>query len=59
MVYNFEYDFCIPEYDDKLVEMLENYNNPKESFNSKVIMNEIGHIFYRIEKLGGITLKWV
>jgi hypothetical protein len=58
MVYNFEYDFCIPEYDNKLVEMIENYNNPKP-LNSKVIMNEINHIFNRIEKLNGITFRWV
>jgi len=59
IVYNFEYDFAIPEYNSEIAEMIEQYNKPKEQFNSKHIMNSIKDIYNKIDELNGIFLRWV
>ena len=59
MVYNFEYNFCISDYDQELVDMLEEYNTPKEHYDSNLVMKQIKKITNRVTKLGGIFLNWV
>ena len=59
MVYNFEYDFAISEYNTELVIMLESYNNPNGGYDGKKAMQNIEEIFNKIEELNGIILNWV
>jgi len=59
MVYNFEYDFAISEYNTELVMMLESYNSPNDGYDGKKAMRNIEEIFNKIEELNGTILNWV
>jgi len=56
MVYNFEYTFVIPEFDQELHTMIIEYN--KLPYSSG-LMKVIDAIFNRIENTGGVTFQWV
>lgn len=57
-VYNFEYGFMIPVYDEKLVELIRDrehaeYTGTKEDY------RRVSEIMDRIQELGGMHLFWV
>lgn len=47
MVYNFGCNFAIPEYDQKLVDLIKQHNK------------DINKIYGRVERLNGIVINWV
>jgi hypothetical protein len=53
-VYNFEAAFIVPAADNKLAEMIMQWNTE----NQKPTVNLINRIFSRIEKIGGANLIW-
>ena len=55
-VYNFQWVFIIPEFDQTLLSLIESYENTP--YSSKLI-KDIDKIFNRIEELKGITFQWV
>ncbi|MBB4035397.1 hypothetical protein GGR21_001290 [Dysgonomonas hofstadii] len=58
LIYNFEYAFVVPCHDEKLIELIRDYNTEKKIFNSSEVMRDINKIFNRIEELGGTDLSW-
>ena len=58
LIYNFEYGFVVPCHDEKLIELIRDYNTEKRIFDSSEIMRDINKIFNRIEEFGGTGLSW-
>jgi hypothetical protein len=56
MIYNFDCDFIVPEYDAELENMINEYNSKPYSEES---MKDIKRIQNKIEQLGGLTILWV
>ena len=57
-VFNFEYGFMIPVYDEKLVELIRDRERA-EYIGTKDDFRRITEIMDRIQELGGIHLFWV
>jgi len=55
MIYNFDCDFVIPEYDAGLEKMINEYNSKPYS---EELMKDIKRIQNKIEQLGGLTILW-
>ena len=53
-VYNFGADFVVPVTDDKLAEMIVQWNSEVQSLKANLIKS----IFKRIERIGGLNLTW-
>ena len=56
MIYNFGCCFAIPEYNQELVDMIEQYNNKPYS---SELMKDIENITDKVNELGGVLLNWV
>ena len=50
IVYNFEYDFAIPEYNNEIRKMIKEYKYDEKLYKD---------IYNKIEELNGIFLRWV
>jgi hypothetical protein len=58
LVYNFEFCFAVPRFDQQLVELLQRrYDAPYTGTKQDAVF--IDAIFARIEELGGVHLVWV
>ena len=58
LIYNFEYSFILPCYDEKIIGLIREHNTKKETFNSQEIMDRIVQIIKRIYDLQGTSLVW-
>jgi hypothetical protein len=56
LVHNFEWVYIIPEFDQKLSDMIATYNSLEYG---NAIMKQLDLIFDRISEIKGITFKWV
>jgi len=56
-IYNFEYSFCLPCYDEELEKMID--NRDKAVYTGTITDSVlISAIIDRVEKIGGINLFW-
>ena len=53
-VYNFDADFVVPVADDKLAEMIVQWNSGVQSLKANLIKS----IFKRVDNIGGLNLTW-
>jgi hypothetical protein len=55
-VFNFEYDFCLPCYDEQIEQMID--ERSKAPYNSKEDLKRIEKVTERIQQLNGCFLFW-
>lgn len=57
-IYNFQYEFVIPDFNEELLQLVIEHNRPKEIYDSKKNIDRIQEMIKMIETLGGINLLW-
>ncbi len=56
LIYNFEYSFIVPAFDEELIQMIKDYNKMEYS---RAVFKAINDITERIYEIGGTFLVWV